>query len=94
MATREPRVLNKYHGDIPADAVNIMRPGKWGNPFPVKVYGRSRCIELYRRHLVRSGLWHDVGELRGKDLVCVCKPAACHGDVLLELANRPLDCSL
>ena len=26
-------------------------------------------------------------ELRGKDLVCWCAPEACHGDVLLELAN-------
>jgi hypothetical protein len=29
-------------------------------------------------------------ELRGKDLVCWCAPDACHGDVLLVLANaRP-----
>ena len=28
-----PRVLNKYRDRIPEDAVNIMRPGKWGNPF-------------------------------------------------------------
>ena len=26
-------------------------------------------------------------ELRGRNLVCFCAPAACHGDVLLELAN-------
>jgi hypothetical protein len=28
----------------------------------------------------------DVHELRWKDLVCWCKPKACHGDVLLRLA--------
>jgi hypothetical protein len=27
-------------------------------------------------------------ELRGRDLVCWCAPCACHGDVLIELANR------
>ena len=26
-------------------------------------------------------------ELRGKDLLCFCAPAACHGDLLLRLAN-------
>jgi len=26
-------------------------------------------------------------ELRGKDLVCFCAPNACHGDVLIEVAN-------
>lgn len=26
--------------------------------------------------------------LRGKNLVCWCAPQACHGDVLLELANK------
>ncbi|WP_245303774.1 DUF4326 domain-containing protein [Pseudorhodoplanes sinuspersici] len=26
-------------------------------------------------------------ELEGKDLVCWCSPEACHGDVLLKLAN-------
>jgi len=28
-----------------------------------------------------------VPELRGLDLVCWCKPYACHGDLLLGLAN-------
>lgn len=27
-------------------------------------------------------------ELRGKVLVCWCKPAACHGDVLAEIADE------
>lgn len=25
--------------------------------------------------------------LKGKDLVCYCAPLACHGDILLEIAN-------
>jgi hypothetical protein len=30
----------------------------------------------------------DIGQLRGKNLACWCKPGApCHADVLLELAN-------
>jgi len=30
----------------------------------------------------------DLGELRGKDLVCWCAPLPCHADVLLEMANE------
>jgi Domain of unknown function (DUF4326) len=30
-------------------------------------------------------------ELRGKDLLCFCAPAACHGDLLLRLANTSRD---
>lgn len=84
-----PRVLNHYRDEVPDDAVWIMRGSKWGNPYFVKTYGRERAIELYRQRLLRTGLWRQLEELRGKDLVCCCKPAACHGDVLLELANRP-----
>ena len=28
-------------------------------------------------------------ELRGKTLVCHCKPLPCHGDVLVELLHEP-----
>ena len=29
-----------------------------------------------------------IEELKGKDLVCYCKPARCHGDYLLKIANE------
>jgi hypothetical protein len=35
----------------------------------------------------RPDLMAALPELRGKDLVCGCAPLACHGDVLLRLAN-------
>ncbi len=35
-----------------------------------------------QHHLLRA-----LDELRGKDLLCFCTPAACHGDLLLRLAN-------
>jgi hypothetical protein len=32
---------------------------------------------------------NEIGELRGKDLLCFCPAGGiCHGDVLLEMANR------
>src|SRR3954454_4346188 len=48
-----------------------------------------RVIAMYRRWLLgQSGLMAALPELRGKDLLCWCAPGACHGDVLIELANR------
>ncbi len=49
---------------------------------------RAEVIANYERwlrgqhHLLRA-----LDELRGKDLVCFCAPLACHGDLLLWLAN-------
>ncbi len=87
-----PVVLNKRRDKIPADAVYVGRPSKWGNPI---VLGkdtdiREEAIMMYR-NWVRSKIATkelDISELRGKDLVCWCAPLPCHADVLLELANR------
>lgn len=79
------RVLNKATDEIPHGAVYIGRPSKWGNPFISGVDGtRSEVIEKYRQHLYSSPeLMDSLHELVGKDLVCWCKPKACHGDVIL-----------
>lgn len=86
-----PKVFNKYHGDAPTDAVYIGRPGPWGNPFSIGEHGtRSEVIAGYAE-LVENDpkLKAAIKEnLRGKDLVCFCAPKACHGDVLLEIANE------
>lgn len=86
-----PRVLNKRTDQIPADAVYVGRPSKWGNPFVVGKHGtRERVIEAYRLWLLRGNpLRAQLTELEGKDLVCWCAPLPCHADVLLELANTP-----
>lgn len=82
----EPKVHNKHHGSIPNHAVYIGRGSPWGNPFVIGQDGtREEVIELYRRKVLPT---LDVTSLRGKHLVCFCKPAACHGDLLLEAANR------
>lgn len=91
----EPAVWNKRIG-YPESAVYVGRGSKWGNPFRIgatsridKGLTRAEVIEKYREHLQVTGLIEQVGELTGKDLVCWCSPEACHGDVLLELANTP-----
>lgn len=52
------------------------------------------AVMMYRECLVTCHLAVTVEdvrrEIRGKDLACWCKPgAACHADVLLEVANAP-----
>lgn len=79
--------------------VYIGRPSKWGNPFTHKsgtaakfrVASREDAVEAYRQWIkTQPHLLKDLHELKGKTLACWCKPAACHGDVLLELANEDI----
>lgn len=84
------RVLNKYKEGIPAGAVYIGRPSKWGNPFVIGKDGdREEVIAKYRQWLLTQPALVEAAkrELAGKDLVCFCAPKSCHGDVLLEVAN-------
>lgn len=86
-----PSVHNKYYNTAPAGAVYIGRPSPWGNQFNVQDHGREKAVELYREWLMSPDGKHirekARKELRGKDLVCFCKPKECHGDWLLEVAN-------
>ena len=68
----------------------IGRPSKWGNTFHIGKDGtRTEVIEKYEEwiktqpellSLVKS-------EIAGKVLGCYCSPKACHGDVLVKLAD-------
>lgn len=67
--------------------VYIGRPSKWGNPFRIGVDGtREDVIQKYREWIRNQPLPFD--ELRGKTLGCYCHPLPCHGDILMELANK------
>jgi Domain of unknown function (DUF4326) len=69
-----------------------MAPSKWGNPFVVGEHGaRGECIALYESWLRQNdALIAALDELRGLVLGCWCAPRACHGDLLLRLANATL----
>jgi hypothetical protein len=94
-----PRVLNLRHTGckVPPGAVYIgrenrfppFRRSKWHNPFRIGPDGtREQVIALYRDWLPRQPeLMAALPELHGLDLACWCAPDACHGDILLELAN-------
>ena len=88
------RILNKQQTGVPAGArmpgaVYIGRGSKWGNPFRIGPDGdRATVIARHERWLRdQHELLRALDELRGCDLVCFCAPLACHGDLLLRLAN-------
>jgi Domain of unknown function (DUF4326) len=78
----------------PINAIYVGRPTKWGNPYKVGVghHTAEEAVNLYRRDLIAGSLPLTIDdvrrELKGKELICWCKPGApCHADVLLEVAN-------
>ena len=70
----------------PPNTVVVTRSSKkWGNPFTVKEHGRLVAIEKYREWSAGQ----DFSELRGKNVACWCRlDQPCHGDVILERANK------
>jgi len=87
-----PRVMNvKFMLDYET-GVNIMRPSKFGNPFTIGKDGdRDEVCDKYERYiLTRPDLIEAAKrELKGKNLICCCKPyKRCHGDTLLRIANE------
>jgi hypothetical protein len=63
---------------------------KWHNPTPLvtrEPQEREENLRQFTENFEISTLRQEVGELKGKVLVCYCKPQACHGDVLAAAAN-------
>jgi len=59
------------------------------NPYSVKKYGRVECINMYKQYILNNTiLMTELKKLKGKTLGCWCKPAMCHGDVLLDILNN------
>lgn len=78
--------------------VLIDRTTKWGNPFShvrdritrarFLVSTREEAIAAYEIWVLsQPNLVAALPELRDKILGCWCRPLACHGDVLIRLAN-------
>ena len=70
--------------------IYVGRPSKWGNPYIIGRDGtRLQVIEKYRQHIQSSRLlMMCIPELVGKKLGCWCKPLPCHGDILVDLAEK------
>lgn len=83
------KVYNMHRKDAPADAIYIGRGSSWGNPFVIGQHGtRAEVIRNYEAAINEEGKAFIREHLKGKDLVCFCKPQPCHGDVLLRIANE------
>lgn len=75
----------------PENTINVTRPGKWGNPYKVKVHGREKSVELFKTYIDAklASREVDISELKGHNLMCWCNhEGACHADYLLELASK------
>ncbi len=85
-----PKVHNKYHKTAPKEAVYVGRGSPYGNPFVIGKDGdREEVLKKFKNYLSSNPDLIDKvkSNLKGKDLVCFCKPKACHADLLLEVAN-------
>lgn len=86
-----PKVHNKYHGTANKDAVYIGRGSPFGNPFVIGKDGdRDDVCDKYIEMVESDQKMKDyiIQQLKGKDLVCFCKPRRCHGDYLIEISNE------
>lgn len=81
---------------MPSNSVCCTRPGRWGN-YSGDGSHAAYAKAAYQHDLEkgRAGRDRNLGiedakrELRGKNIGCFCKVGdPCHGDVLIELANR------
>jgi len=70
-------------------AARVDRKSKWGNPFEMGPDGsRDEVCEHFEVFWnMKPSLRKDIGELRGKVLLCWCHPERCHGHFLSGLAN-------
>lgn len=93
----KPRVLNRRQHRLLCDckfhcekAVYVGRPSKWGNPYEIGRDGdREQVLMHYRKHLKQHPELVEEAkqELKNKSLLCWCPPLACHGDLLIFVAN-------
>lgn len=86
-----PKVFNIRDPHKPIDAIYIGRGGDFGNPFRIGIDGnRDQVCEKFERFIMsKPELIAKVKqELKGKNLICFCKPLRCHGDTLIRIANE------
>lgn len=95
---RRIQLSRKRGWKLPAGAVSVARPHRYGNPFIVGTPSnggnitREQAVDQFRQALDDGRLQFTVAEvkreLRGTTLGCWCAlDQPCHADVLLEVAN-------
>jgi hypothetical protein len=94
----QTKVINIRYEERGENFVYIGRGSKWGNPFThlkgetkakFKVKSREEAIAKYEEWIRKQpDLLNSLHELKGKRLGCYCRPAHCHGDVLVQLIEE------
>ena len=88
------RVLNKHHAGIPGRRHLHRARQQMGQSVPDRpatATARPSSPSTSDGWRTSTILLRALDELRGRDLVCFCAPRACHGDLLLRLANTTRD---
>ena len=94
-------VVNKYKHKPTGEDVYIGRGSPFGNPFThlksskevIQVETREEAVEAYKTYFKAKLekdpefkiLVHSIS--KNANLVCFCKPKACHGDIIAEYLN-------
>lgn len=77
---------------MPADAVYVGRPTRWGNPFTLAQHSPQEACQLFEQQLQgRPQLVADAHSvLSGKRLACWCRlDQPCHADTWLRVLAQP-----
>lgn len=84
-----PKVYN-ISSECPTNAIYVGRTTDFGNPFSVSHFGRAEAISRFEKLVNNNAAFKEqiIKELKGKDLICHCKPLPCHADILLKIANK------
>lgn len=88
------KVYNRHHKNYPLEAVYIGRGTLYGNPYDLETYGsREKVMRLYIQYIEDNPELKEriINDLKGKNLLCSCKPLACHGDYLLKICNSDIN---
>lgn len=87
-----PKIYNiRTDNNIPHDAINVMRPTIWGNPFKAyKESERDMVCDKYEEYVLNNPEFvaKIKTELHGKSLICCCFPKRCHSMTLMRIANE------
>ena len=85
-----PLVYNKHHRNAPSSAVYCGRGSIAGNPFVIGIHGtRDEVCDKYEHWAPHQPWWSQfLSDVRGRDLLCFCKPKRCHCDFILQEANK------
>ena len=101
MKTNQPKRIQRKRTKgykLPPNTICVTRPGKYGNPYMqdswATINGEFRqlrsteeAVQAFRELCERTEM--TFSSLRGWSLACWCKEGACcHGDVILEIANK------